>query len=572
MKKIYLLAFIPLLFSNLAWAKLSIKKVDINALLDKDGYLIVAEKYEVSFLTPHHGIYRNIPLFFYDYTSHEKRKIKIEGIYIEDCKGNKIPFHTKYRNGHIYIYMGDPKKRIIGKRCYELTYRVDGIIGKYKEFQILGYNFVGSGWGIPLENLSVSLSLPEDVKPEKFLCFWKKRTPCPQKNHAWFFNKLPPHTPVTVWVSWKHPTLPERVYKGGISSNLIAMGLLPLAIPVVWFLFLFAYWREKGKDPQIYRTEMVFYEPPMEITPLESGVLVDFKLDAKDIAAALINLAIKRYLKITQIASPILLGFGGDYKIEVLKDITPRDKNINYDELLVAQKVFGITQIPKGMSMKLSDLRKEKEKMRALYKTLESVINGKLKATGYLSKGIKDYTWISGTSFGVVFTTLVLSIIVSSRIKAITGEEFRIFNLPMPIIAYGLVFLTIVISPFIVKAMAKRTKKGAETVWKLKGFMEFVNKVEIEKLKKLFPPEKYPVIFEKYFPYAMALGVADKWARKFEPLLSQINYSSGWYSGTSHFRASSFATNFASSMKSSTGSRSIGGAGGGAGGGGGGGW
>ncbi|NPA15638.1 MAG: DUF2207 domain-containing protein [Deferribacteres bacterium] len=572
MKRLWLLSLIVISLTAPLHAKLTIEKADISAVLDENGYLIVTERYNVNFLTPHHGIYRNIPLYFYDYSTRQKRRIKIEGIYPKDCKGGEVPFHTKYARGYIYIYMGDPKRKITGRKCYELTYRVDGIIGEYNGYQILGYNFVGSGWDTYLNNVNISIMLPEKMKPQRLSCFWKRRTPCPYRDGGWFFDRIPPHTPVTIWVMWKHPHLPERIYRGGIGYLQMALGFTPVAIPVLWLLFLFAYWREKGKDPKLSRSEMVFYRPPTEITPLEAGVLIDFKLDAKDIAAALVNLAVKGYVKIVQLAKPFMFGFGGDYRIEVLKDISVKDKNINYDELVVVQKLFGTPEIPAGRSVKLSQLKKETEKIRSLYETLETVINERLKRAGYLSKGPQDYAWIKVASFAVVFTTIGLSIIISDRISATTGEELMIMGIPMPIIAYALAFTTAVLSPFIMRAMAKRTRKGAELVWKLRGFMEFVDKVEIKKLKELFPPEKYPVVFERYFPYAMALGVADKWARKFEPLLSEINYSSGWYMGSSRFRASSFATSFASSIKSSTGRGGIGGAGGGAGGGGGGGW
>ena len=50
------------------------------------------------------------------------------------------------------------------------------------------------------------------------------------------------------------------------------------------------------------------------------------------------------------------------------------------------------------------------------------------------------------------------------------------------------------------------------------------------------PPDVTPEVFEKYFPYAVALGVENKWANKFSQYLevagqSMQNYQPIWYTG-----------------------------------------
>jgi uncharacterized membrane protein len=104
------------------------------------------------------------------------------------------------------------------------------------------------------------------------------------------------------------------------------------------------------------------------------------------------------------------------------------------------------------------------------------------------------------------------------------------------------------------------------------------------------PPEKTPQLFEVYLPYALALGVDQRWSEKFADVLSAVRqpdgsaYHPSWYHGswsnanlghaTSQL-SSSLNTAITSSVTppgSSSGGGGGGFSGGGGGGGGGGGW
>jgi uncharacterized membrane protein len=65
--------------------------------------------------------------------------------------------------------------------------------------------------------------------------------------------------------------------------------------------------------------------------------------------------------------------------------------------------------------------------------------------------------------------------------------------------------------------------KGARTRVQVLGFEEFMNRVDADRLKRM-PPDT----FEKYLPYAMALGVEHRWAKAFEGI---IQNPPTWYQG-----------------------------------------
>jgi len=122
--------------------------------------------------------------------------------------------------------------------------------------------------------------------------------------------------------------------------------------------------------------------------------------------------------------------------------------------------------------------------------------------------------------------------------------------------------------------MPARTVEGARAREATLGFKEFLSRVEEDRYKKMITS---PELFEKYLPYAMAFGVAEKWANAFKDIYREPPQ---WYSGgTGPFNVTSFshsigsmssaAASSMSSSPSSSGSGGGGSSGGGSGGGGG---
>jgi len=84
------------------------------------------------------------------------------------------------------------------------------------------------------------------------------------------------------------------------------------------------------------------------------------------------------------------------------------------------------------------------------------------------------------------------------------------------IIAVAIIFL-------IGRLLTATSLKGAKTRVQILGFQEFMNRVDSDRLKRM-PPDT----FEKFLPYAMALGVEHRWAKAFEGI---IQNPPTWYSG-----------------------------------------
>ena len=147
---------------------------------------------------------------------------------------------------------------------------------------------------------------------------------------------------------------------------------------------------------------------------------------------------------------------------------------------------------------------------------------------------------------------------------------------PVYLIGYGVGLLCILVMVICLKYLPKRTPYGNEILGKLKGFKNFLETAEKDKLEAMVMEN--PEYFYNILPYAYVLGVSDKWIKKFESISLQ---APSWYDSPNTFDMRTFGTFMNSTMSSaqsnmsysdSGGSSGGGSSGGGSGGGGGGSW
>jgi uncharacterized membrane protein YgcG len=223
--------------------------------------------------------------------------------------------------------------------------------------------------------------------------------------------------------------------------------------------------------------------------------------------------------------------------------------------------------------------------------------------------------WLTGWSFGVYM--LVSSVVrawKSVRTEGVLGAGqagfLTLFSIPFIVgecvglgmliwacglAATGIIAATIAINVVFHHLLKAPTLAGRALMDRVDGFKLFLKAVDADRLQTVARPDKTPRLFERFLPYAFALGVEHAWAEQFSQVLAQAatagaagggtSYSPSWYSGATFasFSASDFTSNFSSSFSSaissssaapgsSSGSGGGGSSGGGGGGGGGGGW
>jgi uncharacterized membrane protein len=329
------------------------------------------------------------------------------------------------------------------------------------------------------------------------------------------------------------------------------------------FVGMLRLWRTRGRDPELAPVAAQ-YEPPAQMTPAELGTLIDGKPDMRDITASIVDLAVRGYLHIAEIQNDHLFGLfsSKDYTF-TLKRTREQWKDLKKHEQDLLDALFAGSVT----SVSLSDL---KNKFYKHLPGLRDELYERLVRDGFYT-GRPDRVRLLYTIGGIV---LGLAIgFLSSWIMIGVGMQ------PFAGIAAGIASGVIVI--LFGWFMPSRTTRGTRELEKVLGFREFLSRVEGDRLQRVV---RTPEMFEKYLPFAMALGVEDNWAKAFDGISAQ---SPSWYTGpggVGSFRPSSFthnlgamsaaaATTMSSAPRSSGGSGFSGGSsGGGFGGGGGGGF
>jgi len=545
---------------------LVIQSFDAAIEIAPDGSIVVEEVIVPRFSGSWNGIFRTIPVQYrtpqgLNYT------LRLDVQSVTDDEGRELKYENSrerhYRKLKIWVPgAADATKTV------KLRYRVANALRFFDEHDELYWNVTGDEWEVPIETVSAVVRLPEGVSGLRATAFRGAYGSTEQSAVRISGHDVSVSTTsglgmregITLVIGW-NPGIVHRPTAAEKTTDLLYSNL-PLAIPPIIFFLMWRLWRARGRDPELAPIATQ-YEPPAQMTPAELGTLIDGKPDMRDITASIVDLAVRGYLHITETKEDHLFGLysSKDYTFVVKK---PRGEwtSLKSHERDLLDAMFGSVD-----SVALSQLKNK------FYKHLPGLKNGlygMLVNGGYYT-GRPDRVRLAYTVGGVLlgFLLAVLGAIL------MTGLGMQ----PASAIVAGVVsgVIVLVFGWF----MPSRTVRGTRELEKVLGFQEFLSRVEGERLERMV---KTPEMFEKFLPYAMALGVEDNWAKAFEGIYTT---PPNWYTGPAGvhtFRPSTFASNLgvmstaaastmASAPRSSGGSGFSGGSsGGGFGGGGGGGF
>jgi uncharacterized membrane protein YgcG len=555
----------------------SIRIRDFGELLTvhPDGSLDVTEELTIGFTGEWHGINRDISLH-HNTAEGRPTKLDIRIGYVTDGDGNRLQVEESNKdNGWTHslkIYIPgavDTDRQVI------IRYRVANAIRFYfrndstDAFDELYWNVTGNSWDMPIDSVHARVVLPDGLIPTRTAAYTgatgstTTRAKIEKDSNEVAFatlRGLGPYEGLTIGVGWPPGHVAGRPSEGHERLLRLA-GYSPLLIPVIVFLLMYSYWSRKGRDPK-EESFVVHYEPVKGMSPAEAGTLVDNSADMDDITATLVDLAVRGFIHITELTERHLLGVfkNTDYEIAIVQKREKWTGLETHEERYLDSLTRAAPSDP--YKMKMSDLR------NSFYKfvpTIKNAIYDRLVEAGYYAERPDR-----ARAKAVGFTILGMLVVGGIAVLTLAGT-FTMFDPSATIYAAGLSIGILIVFGYLMPA---RTIAGARAREATLGFKEFLSRVEEDRYKKMIAS---PELFERYLPYAMAFGVADKWAKAFQDIYREPPQ---WYSGgTGPFNAISFSQSIGSfssaasstmaSSPSSSGSGGGGSSGGGSGGGGG---
>jgi hypothetical protein len=588
-----------------------------------------------------HGIYRDFPTRYKDRAG--KGYSVLFDIVDVRRDGNLEPYHTEDLSNGVRIYFGSSSYALPdGSHTYQFSYRTNRQLGFFSDHDELYWNVTGNAWKFPIDVATATVVLPPNVRSqvkdlsgytglagEKGKAYTARRDE--DGNPTFRAENLAPQQGLTIAVSWPkgliaEPTAAQKRawFIADNKSNLV--GLAGVVLVLLYYVMI---WSMVGRDPAS-GTIVPLYEPPDNMSPAAMRFLERMGGDEKGFTAAIMGLAAKGYLTIEQDESKT-------YKLVCRKNATDKDGTLSGDEKSLARTLF-----KDGSPLVLEN--KNHELLMRARKGLETNLHATIETTSFRTNarylwpgivvslltiaallvlrggslmpvGLFMSFWLTGWSFGVyALLSGVIRAWKSVRTAGILGAGqatfLTLFSIPFVIgeclglgmliwacgvATFGLIAAAIGMNVLFHHLLRAPTLAGRALMDRVEGFKMFLRAVDSDRLRTIARPDKTPQLFERFLPYAFALGVEHAWAQQFSQVLAQAatdtgaggsaSYSPSWYSGGSFgsFSAvtftSSFSSSFSSAISSSStapGSSSGGGgggsSGGGGGGGGGGGW
>jgi len=584
-----------------------IDNFQVDILVQQNSVLQVNEIIDVEFSEKRHGIFRNIPVKYKNGQGFSYN-MKLDVLSVTDGDGLSIPYQVSRSGGDKVIKIGDPNVEIIGEHQYVIAYEIQKGIRYFDDHDEIYWNPIGTGWPTTIANATSKVIFEDgvDYLSGSGVCFTgvfgSVESDCSGEefgNGVVFKSNqvLDPYEGLTVAVHLPKGEVREPTFKENVLMFL--KDNWGFGIPIAVFILMFSLWFKKGKEINFNKTTIAFYEPPENLTPGEVGYVWKEHYMAKFVVADIVNLAVKGYLDIHEIApeksfplgkylkyfkflipaflilivflsitntssGPLSLlvvififstifflaqakSYKPKYELENKKD-WGKAKDLSSHEIKLLEGLF--------TSNKLGRIKLEEQKyFYADIKKAEKEIKEKIDSKGYFETGIqhsKNLYVFMGLLSGIPLA--FVSNILLGRLDLFYG-----FLLSAPVIVLFGIF------------MSRKTMRGMEIYWKVKGYKKYIDVAE--KHRAEFQAKEN--IFEKTLPYAMVFGNINKWCKAFEGI-KQKNPS--WYHSTSagSFNsvvfANSISQGFTNSVRSNMPSSSGGSSGGGGGGGGGGSW
>ena len=589
----------------------------------KDSSIDVTETIDVEVENDriNHGIYRDFPTRYRGpHGTQFHVGFTFQGATLD---GGPVKASVAPGGNGVRIKLGDPDVMVPpGDHEYVIRYRATREIGRFKDFDELYWNATGTQWIFPIDVAEARIRLPEPVSfgqravytgPEGSTA--KNAEVVDEKPGEIVFrttSSLGPYEGLTVAASFPKGVVDEESRSLGLLADYgpPLVGLLSL---IGLCAFYYVAWQRAGRNPRA-GTVVPLFSPPDDLTPAAMRYVTNMGADNRTFAAALVDMGVRGHIRMSE-EDP---GWFSSKKIKL--------ERLASDNPLPQEEQSALEAICEPGDSVVMEQKNYKTFMNAknsLDDVLKDRYEGKLfkRNYGWAAAGLLLFAalfWltcaaVAAATYGAVMWQIGVAI-GSLLMAALLWLAFHdsaagkclltivgmaalgiAFAVGLPVLSAALnsgwwlpLILPLLAAPIVLSSfwwIAAPTKEGRQVLDHIAGFKQYLSITEGERLDRMTQPRDTPELFEKYLPFAIALAVENRWAKRFEGVLAaasaQGQQSFAWYSGSSNpwDNPTGFVDSVGSSLSSAVGSASTapgssggGSSGGGGGGGGGGGW
>lgn len=501
---------VSILFTQPAFAQSSfdweIEHFHSEITVNADSTIHVIEVIDVEFFTEKRGIFREIPIRYYD-EYRQGSSLEIDVLSVKDKSGAEWEYQVTESGGYITIRIGNPSIYLDGKQSYAIEYTVDKALGYFGDHDELYWDVTGNDWFVPILSSSAIVHLPDGVTEQPALkCFTGAYGSTEEDCDTFYEGGIANFDAsdfLTIVVGWQKGLVAEPTALEKTAD--FAKDNWAYSWPLITFILMYMAWLRWGKDPQDPPGLLTQYEPPLDLTPAEVAYVKRQWFSRADLPAELIHLASQGFIHIKEKMSKKAKK-ADDYILIKKKDFDDPSLKSHQKEILkgifLSKDERKVSDIPSSFYNKAGLIKKEIVKQlqkQDIFKKDPATVRSKWMALGVALLFLAPFTFAAQTMqyfVGVVFSGLI-------------------------VIAFAFI-------------MPKRTQKGMMALEHVLGFEQYISIAEDRRVKW----EEEQNLFFQFLPYAMVFGLAKKWANAFDSIFAE---GPEWYEGDlSNFDARTF--------------------------------
>lgn len=505
--------------------------------------------------------------------------------------GNTEEFATEKMANGVRVRIGSAGRSLnTGAHTYVIRYRTTRQIGFFGDYDELYWNATGTGWTFPIDVAEARINLPERAEWKQSAFYTgpqgaqgRDATVVEQRPGRIVFRTtkpLPVANGLTVAAAFPKGLVTEPTRMQKLDAMLqddpaLLIGATGGGAVILFYLLA---WLLVGRDPR-RGTIIPLFGPPKGMSAAAVRFINEMAFDDRVFAAAIVGLGVNGHLR--------LVDRGGDKEVRRVNGDGPIDD---------AERALESTLFANKSKVSLDNAEHEliAAARDALHQTLKRAYTGTL---------FRNHFWWS--SFGLVASVVVIAAIAIAYADSYGQNAPGIFAgmfiplLPVMIgvgmmrkgwhqagrggrtrfhiglivvavaaaIGIAILSFTIGLGPAILPALMPSvlagfvsrgfswlqapSREGRRIMDQIDGFKEYLSVAEEDRLEFLNPPEKTPELFERFLPYAIALGVENSWAKRFTGVLAAAGVGaavSSWYTGGSPDNVTTFADRLGDSL------------------------
>ena len=524
--------------------------------ISADGSALVSEKISVVFVGEWHGIHRTIPVE-YPGPKGSNYTLFLKVLSVTDGDGNKLKYDSSKSGASrdLKIYIPDA---VDATRVVNIDYSVRNGVRYFDDYEEFYWNVTGNDWPVPIDHASAFVVLPDSaaggLRAQAFTgAYGSKESAADAQvdgaNVAVETTRgLPMRGGLTIDIY-----IPPGIVKvpSGLTKFWWFVGSNPiLLLPLLTLAVMAGLWYSVGRDPDPGMSVAPQYEPPKGMTPAEAGTMLDDTIHPRDITSTIVDLAVRGYIKIEEKVDTFLVFHHKDYVFHNLKGEAGWGPDLAPHERVMMENIFegGATEV------RLSSL---KNRFYTAIPAIRTDIMSALK-----NKGVYALDPESANGYSLVAGVAILLLVVAVQVM---GWMNLFYSIPLVI---GSVLVSALIWWLFARRMTAKTVTGARLHVAVLGFQEFMNRVDKDRIQRM-PPDT----FEKFLPFAMALGVEHHWAQAFDGIVKDppnwyvspngyVGFTPLYFSSAMHGMATDMHQVFVSSPRASSGGSGFGSGGG----------